>query len=283
MKTPSFHFAPARLAHSGQATVELLVAALFVLIPLFVAIAAMGKFLDVQHTADMAARYAAWERTVWYEGTDSFATLHEPNQKSAAAINSEVAARLLNDRSGNASVIKSSDKTATTLANGIDPMWHDIAGTAYLKEFDRLATDASRETPTKDVSGKAVSELAKVQINGLLSFVPPLPTDNLAVVKVSLKEVAKNSEVYKRLWSDTAAWAGLDFEANGAILSNTWTANSNIGTRSMVAKSVPTAQGLGAFIETARDLGMAPWDPMLPGRVEVGKINVDVVPKDRLK
>lgn len=283
MKTPTSQFGrPCRVVPCGQATVELLVAAMFILIPLYIAIVAIGKLLDVQHTAEMAARYATWERTVWYEGANNFASLNNPNQKSAAAINNEVAARLLNDRSSNASVIKSSDKIASTLANGIDPMWHDIAGTAYLKDFGDIVTTASSETPKKDVSAKPLSDMAAVSIKGLLGFVPPLPTDNLAVVQVSLKGVAKDSEVYKRLWSDTVGWAGLDFQANGAILSNTWTANGNIGTRSIVTNAVPTAQGLGAIVTAARD-GLAPWDPIQPSRIEVGKINVDVVPKDRLK
>ena len=41
----------------GQAMSEFLTSALHVLVPLFIAITALGKLLDVQRTADMAARY----------------------------------------------------------------------------------------------------------------------------------------------------------------------------------------------------------------------------------
>ncbi|MET3119955.1 Flp pilus assembly protein TadG [Undibacterium sp. GrIS 1.8] len=268
---------------NGQAMVEFLVAAMFFLVPLFLAISALGKFIDVQHTTDMAARYAAWERTVWYEnGASNFYSINQPNQKSAAGINNEIALRILNDRSNIATVIKDSDKSASNFVNGVDPMWHDTSGTAYLNDYSQLATLVSYEEPKKDVAGAVLTALASVNVKGLFNFVPPLPTDTLAVAKVSLNNVAKDSGVYQHLWSEAPAWAGLDFEATGAILSNTWSSNSKVGTRAMVAEAVPTAQGLGAIV-TAAKVGIAPWDWAIPSKIEVGKIEVDEVPADRLK
>lgn len=265
----------------GQAMVELLVAALLILIPLFVGIAAVGKLIDVQHTTDMAARYATWERTVWYDGGGDFAALNEPNRKSDAAIGNEVAARVLNDRSAGA-VIRDSDRHAAALVNGIDPMWRDSAGVAYLQDAGGLATTIGHETPATDVGKEPLAALGAVAVAGLAGFAPPLTGDNLATVRVALTGVAGNSAVYRRLWSSGAAWRGLDFHADGAILSNTWGANGKAGTRQVVARAVPTAQGLGAIVQDAR-AGLAPWDPVQPDRIEAGKIAVDVVPPDRLK
>jgi hypothetical protein len=270
-------------AQGGQAMVEFLVSALFFLVPLFLAIAALGKFIDVQHTTNMAARYAAWERTVWYEQDSSkFYTINAPNQKSSSAIGNEIVARLLNDRSNTGDIIKDTDKTASTLVNGTDPMWRDTAGTAYLDDYQQVTSTASSATPSQDVAGAALTDLAKVKVKGLLNFVPPLPTDTMAVAKVSLGSIAKKSEVYQRLWADAPAWSGLDFEATGAVLSNTWSSNSRTGTTAMVKEEVPTAQGLGAFI-TGVQASMAPWDPLGVSGMEVGKIAVDQVPADRLK
>ncbi|HWT71543.1 MAG TPA: TadE family protein [Oxalicibacterium sp.] len=53
----------------GQAMVELVIVAGFVLVPLFLAIPLIGKYLDMRSSAVQAARYAAWERTVWYGGS----------------------------------------------------------------------------------------------------------------------------------------------------------------------------------------------------------------------
>lgn len=267
----------------GQAMVEFLVAAMFFLVPLFLAIAALGKFIDVQHEAEMASRYAAWERTVWYEDNGgAFDAINQPNHKTMASINNEIGARLLNDRSTNATVIRDTDKTASSFVNGIDPMWRDAQGTAYLDTYAQLVTTLASEAPKTDVAGEVLSTLGAINVKGVLGFVPPVPTNTLAVANVTLTSVGAKSEVYQRLWADAPAWAGLEFSANGAILSNTWSANASGATRAMVAATVPTAGALGAVV-TAAKVGLAVWDPSIPARIEVGKIAVDEVPDDRLK
>ncbi|MFT4563600.1 MAG: hypothetical protein ACI9BW_003356 [Gammaproteobacteria bacterium] len=50
----------------GQAMTELLICASFILVPLFLIVPMFGKFIDMKHTAIQAARYEAWEYTVWY-------------------------------------------------------------------------------------------------------------------------------------------------------------------------------------------------------------------------
>jgi len=270
-------------AQHGQATVEFVVVALFFLVPLSLAIVALGKFIDVQHTMDMAARYAAWERTVWYDQDASgFGSINQPNYKSAGAINNEIGARLFTDRSNPVSVINSSDQGAGRFVNGTDPMWRDTAGSPYLANYAQLSMTGNSETPNRDVAGQALGVLTSVQVSGIASFVPPLPAQTLAVGTVSLKGIAKNSQVYQRLWADSPGWQGLDFSAPGAILSNTWSANTSGGTREMVTKMVPTAQSLGQVVRAA-SAGILAWDPTIPPRIEVGKIVVDEVPPDRLK
>jgi hypothetical protein len=55
-----------RAREFGQAMTELLICATFILIPLFLIVPMFGKFIDMKHTAIQAARYEAWEYTVWY-------------------------------------------------------------------------------------------------------------------------------------------------------------------------------------------------------------------------
>jgi len=263
--------------------VEFLVAAVLVLVPLYLAIIAIGKFLDVQHTTDMGARYAAWERTVWYQqDTGKFATFNAPNVKSADAIHKELAMRLLNDRSSD-TIIQHTDKTSTTLGNGTDPLWRDAANVAYLDDYAQLESSVAQEKPAKDIAGATLNTLSKINVHGVVDFIPPVPTDTLAVASVKFKDVAKKSDVYKRLWYAGPGWNGLDFEATGAILSNTWAANANEGTQRMVEVTVPTAQpALKAAINAVKT-GIAPWDPAIPSGIDPGKIAVDELPGDRLK
>lgn len=264
----------------GQAMVEFLVAAMFVLVPLFIAVTALAKLADVQHTTTMAARYAAWERSVWYEPSASdFNTMHAANQKSAQAIDNEIAMRLIHDRQRSV-VIRATDRNATALDNGSDPLWQDHAGTRYLNTRAQVTTTLTAARPDTDVAGAVLDTLQHVSVKGMLDFVPPLPVESLAVAEVSIGQVAQHSVAYRRLWNHTP-WQGMTFTASGAILSNTWAANARDGTRAMVEKMVPTARGLGAPI-TATKVAMLPWDGATAS-IEVGKISVDQVPADRLK
>jgi hypothetical protein len=272
----------------GAAMVEFIVGAVFVLVPMYLAVQALGKFADVQHTANAAARYAAWEKTVWFEDTTSrFQTHNAPNQKSSAQIRNETLVRVLNDRRSSMKYT-SSDKGATTFANGIDPLWQDAAGDDYIKDPSRLTLVSRWDSPSKDLLGTAIGLLSAVPLPASVvgTIVPPVPTNTLATSTATLAKLGQDSGSYKRLWSKAQGlsedWAGLDFEGRSAILSNSWVANAVGGTREMVRDSVPTARGLGTALEAAAWLAAGPWDPTIPIRLDMGKVEPDVVPPDRL-
>ncbi len=274
---PSFGNCYQRGKQHGQAMVEFVVAATFFLIPLFLGLVAIGKFSDVQHTTTMAARYVAWERTVWYDGAGTlFDKYNGANHKTAAQIDREIAMRLFNDRSQATSIIKDTDKGATTFANGIDPLWHDNSGVPYLDNFDQLNIAIKKEKLETDITGTALALIKAV----------PLPSDTLAVSTVRLVRVADDSAAYKRLWPKDSVWmvdwVGLDFNATSAILSNTWYANGADSTKRMVEELVPMAKGPGKAAVSAVSAGMKLWDPTGESP-EWGKIAPDVVPPDRLK
>ena len=63
MKPRHLLLAIARPAESGQSTTEFLVLAL-VLVPLFMSLPLLGKYLDLAHTTEQAARYVAFETSV---------------------------------------------------------------------------------------------------------------------------------------------------------------------------------------------------------------------------
>jgi hypothetical protein len=49
-----------RRCERGQAMTEVLIAATFILVPLFLIVPAFGKFIDMRHATIQAARYQAW-------------------------------------------------------------------------------------------------------------------------------------------------------------------------------------------------------------------------------
>ena len=137
-------------------------------------------------------------------------------------------------------------------------------------------------------TGTAIAVINKVSIPHVTgTLAPPVPTNTLAVVRVNLDKVGDKSAVYQRLWNKKSGlptdWEGLDYVADGAILSNSWGSNASSGTKAMVKQSVPTANGLGTAITVATDVALAAWDPLIIPRMDIGRIAVDVVPDDRHK
>ena len=49
----------------GQAMTEFVIGVVLFALPVFLLIPVVGKYLDMRATAVQAARYVAWERTVW--------------------------------------------------------------------------------------------------------------------------------------------------------------------------------------------------------------------------
>ncbi|MEX2479676.1 MAG: hypothetical protein WD928_02330 [Gammaproteobacteria bacterium] len=74
---------PFRRSH-GQAMTEFVIAATFVLIPLFIFIPLLGKYIDLKHSAIQSARYQAWEYTVWYDDSDERGILDNFNSGIAS-------------------------------------------------------------------------------------------------------------------------------------------------------------------------------------------------------
>ena len=64
---------------NGQAMTEFLISAAFVLVPLFLIVPAIGKYIDMKHAAIASSRYVTWEYTAHYaragDGSSGFRAL----------------------------------------------------------------------------------------------------------------------------------------------------------------------------------------------------------------
>ena len=54
----------------AQALTEFIITAAFVLVPLFLMVPLIAKYIDIKHATINAARYQAWEYTVWHNAAD---------------------------------------------------------------------------------------------------------------------------------------------------------------------------------------------------------------------
>lgn len=281
-------------AQTGAALIEFVIAGMLFLVPVYLAVQAMGKMGDVRHMADAGARYAAWERTVWVDKSSLDATSsafydmntpsNNPIQKSDEQIRNEIAVRLFNDRNSTLAYSDNDKNSSKDSLARFDPLWEDSAGTAYLANYNTAATlSTSTSAPSADLSkvltgiSSAASSLPGVfKMGGIL----PLPSQTVTQATFTLSNVASNSSVYQRLWSD---WTGVTVTGQAAVMTNGWGANSSIGTKAMVKGLVPTAQpAVQAVTEPAVGILRA-WQATLPAVPDIGRIAVDVVPNDRLK
>lgn len=78
---------------TGQAVTEFNVTAAFLLVPLFILIPFIGKHIDMKHSSVQAARYMAWERTVWFEQSTVPEGTSTANVKSQKQLEKEVQLR----------------------------------------------------------------------------------------------------------------------------------------------------------------------------------------------
>ncbi len=131
----------------GQAMTEMVIAASFVLIPLLLLIPWLGKYIDLHQSAIQAARYEAWEYTVWYndvateapagavDGSGSQITMPE---KSIAELQAEARQRFFSREAyANIPTTEANDESDLIGEGNWDiadanPLWQDHLGNSLL-------------------------------------------------------------------------------------------------------------------------------------------------------
>lgn len=104
----------------GQAVIESIIAISLVLIVFVVLLPILGKFVESKQATDQAARYMAWERTVWFENTPN--NVRHAAVKSNQQLENEIHWRFY---SNNQAQLSSDDANADKewrVANNLNPM-----------------------------------------------------------------------------------------------------------------------------------------------------------------
>lgn len=240
----------ARARARGQSTTELLTVSL-ALVPLFMLMPLIGDYLDMNQQAEMASRYVAFEGAV--HNSKSLT-----GWKSDATLSAEVRKRFF---SGSAAPIKTGD-VAGSFAADQNPLWTDPSGNHLLDDINK-----SVWVNTKVDSKNA---LAGAVYQGAFN----LSKDNLYTATVSVKP--KNFERIQPF--DTL---NLQITRKTTILVDTWAAKSP----NQVASTINDAGLLAYPIAPLRLLGNTFGQIprlFLENGMDVGNINPDIVPCDRL-
>jgi hypothetical protein len=252
-------------AQRGQSLVEMLVVASAVLVVGFLALNMLGHLSDARDRMLSASRYAAWERTVYFDDTNWAPAYGNAITKSDARIRSEIAQRVF----GHKTNITGADGSKNALAASSDPMWRDIKNKDLLQQYDDLqVSHTSGSTGTG--ADTLVSALGSVSGIGA-GFA--LPVKNQQSASVALR-LGYNNPTLSAMWP---TWQGVTFSDHNALLTNAWTPDGSDKAKAMIADAVPTAKG--ALAEYALD-ALALYGPEITD-LDPGRIEPDVVPKDR--
>jgi hypothetical protein len=268
----------------GQAMVEFLIAATLVLIPLFLTVPLLGKYMDLKATSIQAARYAAWERTVWFGHADWTAA-----EKADLMIQREIQQRFFSDT---ATVkLQSTDGNATGWGGtGPKPLWRDRAGNPMLVAYDSNVTQgvAKDDTPglINDILDPVVSAISFV--GGILgaAFVLDMDSQYTASVNVQTVQTRPIKQVLHTT-ADTGAVTPLFSEKN-VLIANGWSANGAAQVKAQTEGLTPTSflqrSPISDVLTVIQYLAYVFAPELNPNHLKLGgEIQPDVVPDDRLK
>lgn len=267
--------------------VELVIAAGLVLVPLFLAIPLLGKYLDVRAAAVQTSRYAAWERTVWYGG-DAATSLGwfgvsrrwQANEKTDDQIRREIGVRHLSE-TGTSDAFSSSDRSAGNFKNSTKTLWQDRTGQALLANYSDIQNkvDSSQAPGTLNVILDPIANFAST----LGPFVLEMNGEYSAKVTIQVKDIDYDHFLTK---SSTSS-----FSETNVLVANGWNANGPDDPKKTSVKQ--QAKGLVPTSIISADIGgvkvidyvLGALSILLPeaSKLDPGRIVPDNVPADRLK
>ena len=239
----------------GQSTVEFLVLTL-VLLPLFLIVPLLGKQLDIAQTAASASRYVAFEGTVRHGSSLQ-------SWKSDAQLADEVRRRFF---SASAAPVKSGD-VAGDFAAHRNPLWTDHRGDALLPSFTANVGAASRRAELTQPTGAVFAAGMGLDTNNL----------HTGSMRVNVADVAGVAP-FDAL--------GLSIERHTTVLVDPWSASGPAAVRGALRRErwgLDSPFPFGLLELAASPLKLIP--PVLEGArlPEIGRVEPDIVPADRLR
>lgn len=253
----------------GQAIAEFNVTAVFLLVPLFILVPLLGKYIDMKHTSVQAARYMAWERTVWFEEAPKFTSTAAV--KDELILGKETLSRVFGDTD---TLVSASDSSGLA-SDEVNLLWRDNAGRG-LVDVDAITVKTNGDEAVPSDSYQAFNILTNIidipanyvgdkLIDGLewfndraadLTGRRPIPVPSSPLFDIVSKfhfEGYYRSEVivpvnnipYMSMFDNL----NLEIESRAAVLTDSWSAAGNEGKRK---QDTQFAKWADSFVPFAR-------------------------------
>ncbi len=238
-------------AHRGQSLAEFAVLML-ALVPLFLAIPLLGKYQDLAHMSESAARYLAFEAT---------AARADGGRRTDAELAQEVRRRFF----GNSDAAIKTGDVAGDFATHRNPLWVDHSGRPLLEHVE---TDVAVHTRSLR-SGSQPAAL----ILGTSGFGLPDSELHEGVVTVRPRDIA-NLPPFDAL--------GLEIRRHQVLLAHGWAAAGADDLADRIAGGRARVYPIAPLKLLGDTVGRLP-PLVLDPAMQVGDIKPDVVPCDRLE
>ena len=295
----------------GQSMTEFVVGASFVMVPLFIIVPVVGKYIDMKLATVQSARYATWEYTANYidkrdqpEGFGGVSSNMLP-VKSAAVVRNEAKQRFFSDTS--LPIDSNNDRNGYD-ANRRNPLWTYHNGLPMYDEGDgeTVGVFGSDRTPDKLGLGYVVGTIGKITdvVGEILQFFGANakfdainPDENFSVdgtFSSRLSIPVENAPSYTVLQGTRDPLFGSDLNlrmtAKAGVLSESWGAGGKAHTVYQAGGLIPTSLLSGGVLSTVLDImsfiapslhssslkfGYPVNDPELMDQVPAGALEID--------
>jgi hypothetical protein len=281
-------------SQNGQALIEFTIAAAALLVPLFLMLAYVAKYHDMQSATIQAARYAAWERTVYFGGQTwecnyddkTYRAKNKPGDakwacgtawKSDEDIRNDVGRRFFKG-----------SRSSSGLDDGLDerPFWSDLAGTTLLRDYQQ----GSSAGTTPGGANKVLDFLYNDAIGSAAQFF-----SDEKIVKLDMANLYTSSVTFNpaNTLAVTQAFKNnnilSDLVEKNVLVANGWSANGKNFVAAQIQPYTPSNILNNSFFKTAWDVVTGdlvslvfPEFKGLDLTASLKPANADKVPGDRL-
>ncbi|MBV1908684.1 MAG: hypothetical protein KUG78_05145 [Kangiellaceae bacterium] len=271
------------LRNKGQAIVEAVIAMGSVLVVVVILLPLLGKFVETTQATDQAARYMAWERTVWFQNAPSDTS--NAATKSNEELEQEIHWRFF---SNNEESLSSDDSLLTktwTVADNINPMLATYQTTESGRvsllnatktegdDQDRVVTARVTESDTPGLTGDIGGLVSLLDFGGFSVNDKGMYGSELAYTFAELPGILPFDESFS-----------VTSESKLFVLGDGWNTSGRNHNIKMVQGLTPSAILDFGFVNSVRDvLGIFPVARELrTSWLDLGRVDTEQAPEQRL-
>ena len=237
----------------GQSTTEFLVLVL-VLAPLFLALPLLGKYIDLAHASEHAARYIAFETAIT-----------GPNRPVPTEQDLAIEVRQRFFSAADTPILTPASAASNSMGER-NPLWTD-------HRAEPMLDDPANQIEI-DLQGRRNNAPATALLAGPHGLDLPAAAEHTASIRVSPRKI-RDLPPFDRL--------GLSIRRHQILLGHNWSAAGSADLARRIERAGPLAHPIQPLAVIGRSVGRILPPLVLDKAMEVGRVRAEIVPCDRLE